>query len=152
MTAKKFMVGGGSVYHEASSPDSGYDMEMSLLGLKMESEDQENVDEDDDEEDEECEDNFGDVKEISGAKDIKMEHELSDIMTSKQGHRKQDGRSSNGDAGRRKRYTRARSARARSPTQVKSRAPITQTGNEAVEFIANASGVTDDFLILRNSN
>jgi hypothetical protein len=117
MTAKKFMIGGGSVYHEASSPDSGYDMEMSLLGLKMEREDQENVDEDDDDEEEdECEDNFGDMNEINKAKDIKSEDEVSNMITQRHGNRKHDN---NGSGSRKKRYSRARSSRARSPTQVK---------------------------------
>jgi hypothetical protein len=120
MTAKKFMIGGGSVYHEASSPDSGYDMEMSLLGLKMETEDQENLDEDDDdEEDDECEDNFGDMNEINKAKEIKCKDEVSNMITEKRGDRKHDGHASNGSGSRKKRYSRARTSRARSPTQVK---------------------------------
>jgi hypothetical protein len=120
MTAKKFLIGGGAVYHEARSPDSGYDMEMSLLGLKMESEDQENLDEDDDDEDDdECDDDFGDMKERNKAKDIKTEAEAADTVTPKQGYRKHDGHIGSGSGSRKKRYTRARSSRARSPTQVK---------------------------------
>jgi hypothetical protein len=120
MTAKKFLIGGGAAYDEAGSPDSGYDMEMSLLGLKMEAEDQENLDEDDDdEEDDECEDNFGDMIEINKAKAIKSEAEVANMATSKPGYRKQGGHISSGSGNRKKRYTRARSSRARSPTQVR---------------------------------
>jgi hypothetical protein len=120
MTAKKFMIGGGSVYREASSPDSGYDMEMSLLGLKMETEDQENLDEDDDdEEDDECDDNFRDMTEINKAKDIKYKDKVSNMITEKHGDRKHDGHVSTGSGSRKKRYSKARSSRARSPTQVK---------------------------------
>lgn len=118
MTANKFMIGVDSIYHEASSPDSGYDMEMSLLGLKMEREDQENVDEDDDEEDDECEESFGDRREVERAKDTKTEGEVSNMAKQRHGNRKHDGHIGNGSGNRKKRYSRARSSRARSPTQV----------------------------------
>jgi hypothetical protein len=122
MTAKKFMIGGSSVYHEASSPDSGYDMETSLLGLKMETEDQENVEEDEDEEeeeDDECEDSFGDMNEIRKAKDIKRDNDVSSMVNKKHENRKHGGHISSSSARRQKRYSRARSSRARSPSQVR---------------------------------
>jgi len=123
MTAKKFMIGSGSsVYHESSSPDSSYEMEMSLLGLKMESEDQENVDEDDEEDDEEdeCEDGLADKLEVKKPEDIKCEDNISflNMINHRHGNRKYDGLS-NGSGSKKKRYSRARSSRARSPTQVK---------------------------------
>jgi hypothetical protein len=122
MTAKKFMIGSGSsVYHESSSPDSSYEMEMSLFGLKMESEDQENVDEDDeDDEEDEFEDGLADKLEVKKPEDIKCEDKISFLNTvnHRHGNRKYDGLS-NGSGSKKKRYTRARSSRARSPTQVK---------------------------------
>ncbi|KDR10808.1 neurogenic differentiation factor 6 [Zootermopsis nevadensis] len=118
MPANKFMIGVDSIYHEASSPDSGYDMEMSLLGLKMEREDQENVDEDTDEEDDDCEESFGDRREVERAKDTKTEGEVSNMAKQRHGNRKHDGHIGNGSGNRKKRYSRARSSRARSPTQV----------------------------------
>jgi hypothetical protein len=119
MTANKFMIGGNSTYHDASSPDSGYDMEMSLLGLKMEREDQENLDEDEeDEEEEECEDSFRDINEVKRASDIKPEGDVSHMVNRKHGIRKHEGHNGNGSGNRKKRYNRARSSRARSPTQV----------------------------------
>jgi hypothetical protein len=118
MTAKKFMIGGESIYHEASSPDSGYDMEMSVLGLKMER-DQENFDEDeDDDEEEECGDGFGHINEVKRVKDIKTEGEISS-MNRRHGSRKHEGHVGNVSGNRKKRYSRARSSRARSPTQVR---------------------------------
>jgi hypothetical protein len=122
MTAKKFMTGSGSSdYHESSSPDSSYEMEMSILGLKMESEDQENVDEDDeDEEEDECEDDLADKFEVKKSEDIKCEDNISflNMVSHRHGNRKYDGLS-NGSGGKKKRYGRTRSSRARSPTQVK---------------------------------
>jgi hypothetical protein len=122
MTAKKFMTGSdSSVYHESSSPGSSYEMEMSILGLKMESEDQENVDEDDDDEEEdECEDGLEDKFEVKKSEDIKCEDNISflKIVSHRRGNRKYDGHS-NGSGGKKKRYGRTRSSRARSPTQVK---------------------------------
>jgi hypothetical protein len=121
MTAKKFMIGSdSSVYHETSSPDSSYEMEMSLLGLKMESEDQENVDEDDeDEEEDECEDGLADTLEVKKPKDIKCEDNISflNMVNHRHSNRKYDGLS-NGSVNKKKRYSRARSSRTRSPTQV----------------------------------
>ena len=121
MTAKKFMIGSSSsVYHESSSPDSSYEMEMSLLGLKMESEDQENVDEDDeDEEEDECEDDLADKLEVKKPEDIKCEDNISflNMVNHRHANRKYDGLS-NGSGSKKKRYSRARSSRARSPTQV----------------------------------
>jgi hypothetical protein len=120
MTAKKFMIGGESIYHEASSPDSGYDMEMSVLGLKMEREDQENFDEDeDDEEEEECGDGFGHINEVKRLKDIKTVGEVSSMVNRRHGSRKHEGHVGNVSGNRKKRYSRARSSRARSPTQVR---------------------------------
>ena len=122
MTAKKFMIGSGSsVYQESSSPDSGYEMEMSLIGLKMETEDQENVDEDDDDDEEdECEDSLADKHEVKKSEDIKCEDNMGllNMVNHRHGNRKHDGLS-NGTGSKKKRYSRARSSRARSPTQVK---------------------------------
>jgi len=121
MTAKKFMIGSGStVYHESSSPDSSYEMEMSLLGLKVESEDQENVEEDDEDEDEEeDEDGLADKLEVKNPEDIKCEDNIRflNMVNRRHGNRKYDGLS-NGSSSKKKRYSRARSSRARSPTQV----------------------------------
>jgi hypothetical protein len=120
MTANKFVIGGDSIYHEAGSPDSGYDMEMSMLGLKMEREDQENLDEDeDDEEEEECEDSFADINEVKRVNDIKTEGGVSNMANRRHVNRKQEGHIGNGSGNRKKRYSRARSSRARSPTQVR---------------------------------
>jgi hypothetical protein len=123
MTAKKFMIeNGSSVYQESSSPDSGYEMEMSLLGLKMETEDQENVDEDDDddEDEDECDGSLTDKHEVESPEGIKCEDNagLLNMVNHRFGNRKHDGHIRNGSGSQRRRYSRARSSRARSPTQV----------------------------------
>ena len=106
MTAKKY----GSTLHEAN--DSSYQMEMSLLGLKVESEDQEIEDDDDDDEDD-CSGSYEEEETVTQIRDTKSE---DDMMKKRYGTRKLEGSVDSGN--RKKRYGRTRSTRARSPTQV----------------------------------